>query len=126
MLLAHPQVGRQTPIWIHRWRQSVRIGTARRKADLYHNAIIAVLSTARVITVIGGYSLGWNWIGYLGHSLWDWLQLLLVPPVFPTILIPAMLEFVSGDVAGRVEATRTAAVAHPHQGSRPPALQARH
>jgi len=63
--------------------------------------------------------LGWNWIGYLGNSLRDWLQLLLVPLVFPAILIPAMLKFVSGDVAGRVEVTRTAALAHPHR--EPPA-----
>jgi hypothetical protein len=125
VLLAHPQVGRQPPIRIHRWRPSVRIGTASRRVAHYHTAIIAVLSTAWVITVIGGYSLGWNWIGYLGHSLRDWLQLLLVPLVFPTILIPAMLKSVSGDVAGRVEATRTAAIAHPHR--KPPAsAPARH
>jgi hypothetical protein len=42
--------------------------------------------------VIGGYSLRRNWIGYLGHSLGDWLQLLLVPLVFPAIVIPAMLK----------------------------------
>jgi hypothetical protein len=82
VLLAHPQVGRQTPVRIHRWRPSVRIGTARRKSPL-HIAIIAAVSTARVITVIGGCSLGWNWIDYLGNSLWDWLQLVLVPLVFP-------------------------------------------
>ena len=76
--------------------------------------------------MIGGYSLGWNWIGYLGHSLRDRLQLLLVPLVIPAILIPAVLRFVSGDVARRAEATRTAALAHTRTGSRPPALPARH
>jgi hypothetical protein len=71
--------------------------------------------------VIGGYSLEWAWIGYLGHSLRDWLQLLLVPLVFPAILIPAMLSFVSGDVAGRVLRPRAyrRPSAHPHR--EPPA-----
>jgi hypothetical protein len=49
----------------------------------------------------------------------DWLQLLLVLLVFPALLIPAMLEFVLGEVAGRVEATPTAAIAHPRR--EPPA-----
>jgi hypothetical protein len=83
VLLAHPQVGRQTQERIHRWRPSVRMGTATRKTARRHIAVIAVLSTARIMTVIGGCSVGWNWTGYLGHSLGDWLQPVLVPLVFP-------------------------------------------
>jgi hypothetical protein len=49
--------------------------------------------------VIGGYALGWSWTGYAGNTLWDWLIMLLVPLVFPTILLPALLKWVSGNAA---------------------------
>ena len=38
-------------------------------------AIAAVL----VILAIGGYLLGWTWTGFRGNTLWDWLQLLVLP-----------------------------------------------
>jgi hypothetical protein len=41
--------------------------------------------------------------GYEGNTLWDWLQLLLLPLVFPTILLPAMLKWVSGNAEQRAE-----------------------
>jgi hypothetical protein len=43
-------------------------------------------------TVIGGYAVQWTWTGYPGNTLWEWLQMLLVPLVFPTILLPFLLK----------------------------------
>jgi len=67
----------------------------------HHKVISAALASGWVVTVIGGYALRWGWTGYSGNTLWDWLQLLLLPLVFPTILLPALLRWVTGDAAAR-------------------------
>ena len=76
----------------------------------YQTPIVAALVAGWVVTVIGGYALRWAWTGYQGNTLWDWLRLLLVPLVFPTILLPAALKWISGDAAGRASAARESAV----------------
>jgi hypothetical protein len=60
-----------------------------------HGVALGLLATAWLITVIGGYVWGWNWTGYEGNTLWDWLQLLLLPLIVPTVLAPAAVNFVS-------------------------------
>ncbi len=77
----------------------------------YQRHIVAAVSVVWIITVIGGYALQWTWTGYAGNTLWDWLQLLLVPLVFPTVLIPALIIWVSGDAAGRARQAREKAMA---------------
>ena len=68
--------------------------------------IVIALVAGWIITIIGGYALQWTWTGYPGNTLWDWLQMLLVPLVFPTILLPFLLKWISGNAAER------AAMAH--------------
>ena len=82
-----------------------------RRLRHYEKHIIAAVSAVWIITVIGGYALQWTWTGYAGNTLWDWLQLLLVPLVFPTVLIPALIIWVSGDAAGRARQAREKAMA---------------
>ncbi|HEY2041555.1 MAG TPA: hypothetical protein VGH11_02680 [Jatrophihabitans sp.] len=36
--------------------------------------------------VIGGYTFDWKWTGFRGNTLWDWMELLLVPFVLPIVL----------------------------------------
>ena len=79
----------------------------------YQTPVMAALTAGWVVTVIGGYALGWRWTGYQGNTLWDWLGLLLLPLVFPTILLPALLTWISGDAAGRASQAKEAAVARP-------------
>jgi hypothetical protein len=67
----------------------------------HHKVISAAVGSGWVVTVIGGYGLQWAWTGYSGNTLWDWFQLLLLPLVFPTILLPALLRWVTGNAAGR-------------------------
>jgi hypothetical protein len=74
----------------------------------YQTAIIAVLATGWIVSVIGGYTLHWKWTGYAGKALWDWLGLLL-PLVFPIILLPPVVRWVSGNAAGRARAAPEAA-----------------
>jgi hypothetical protein len=76
----------------------------------YERGIVAVLAAGWIVSVIGGYALRWTWTGYPGNTLWDWLSMLLVPLVFPTILLPALLKWISGNAVQRAsQAHQTAA-----------------
>ena len=77
----------------------------------YEKRIAAALAGGFAVTVVGTYALGWTWTGYAGNTLWDWLSMLLVPALFPTILLPALLRWISGNAAGR--ASKTAAGTSP-------------
>ena len=76
----------------------------------YQKAVIAAVAAGWIVTVIGGYTLRWRWTGYPGHTLWDWLGMLL-PLVFPAILLPPLLKWVSGNAAGRASAAYQATMA---------------
>ena len=76
----------------------------------YQKGLIVALAVGWIVTVIGGYLLRWSWTGYAGNTLWDWFGLLLAPLVFPTILLPALLKWVSGNAARRASEARKAPV----------------
>ena len=76
---------------------------AGRPVTAYHKAGAAALSVGWVVTLVGGYGANWIWTGYQGNTLWDWLSLLLLPLVFPTILLPALLKWTSGNAEERAE-----------------------
>ena len=88
---------------------SMRVRKARSLRH-YQKGIIVALAVGWIVTVIGGYALRWTWTGYSGNSLWDWLKLLLLPLVFPTILLPALLKWVSGNAAERARKAQEAPV----------------
>jgi hypothetical protein len=77
--------------------------TAGRPVRAYHKATAAGLALAWVATLIGGYDANWRWTGYQGNTLWDWLSLLLLPLVFPTILLPTILKWISGNAEQRAK-----------------------
>jgi hypothetical protein len=76
----------------------------------YHKAAAGILAAGWVITLVGGYAGRWHWTGYPGNTLWDWLQLLLLPLVFPTILLPAALKWITGNAAQIAEDRRRAVI----------------
>jgi hypothetical protein len=76
---------------------------AGRPVRAYHKATVAGLSLAWVASLIGGYGANWSWTGYQGNTLWDWLSLLLLPLVFPTILLPAILKWTSDNAEQRAK-----------------------
>jgi hypothetical protein len=82
--------------------------SAGRSLRRSHKTAIVLLVAGWLITVIGGYALRWTWTGYQGNKLWDWLQLLLLPLLIPTILLPAVARLISGNAAGRAEEARAA------------------
>jgi hypothetical protein len=99
--------------------------SAIRSLRPYHKAaVIVFVAVGWTVTVIGGYALRWTWTGYQGNTLWDWLQLLLLPLVVPTILLPTALKWVSGNAAQRAQEAREAARNSPAL-ARPPAYKER-
>jgi hypothetical protein len=48
---------------------------------------LAVLAPAFAGCALGGYLLDWDWTGFEGNTLWDWLHLFLVPFALPAALI---------------------------------------
>jgi hypothetical protein len=109
-LLLLPAVLAIAPLWPKDIR-SLRPGLKRAIG-------FVVLSWAA--TIIGGYALSWDWTGYQGNTLWDWLRLLLLPLVVPTLLVPAMFSRIAGHGTRPAPQASTAAPAEPgrHGGLR--------
>jgi len=68
-LLVLPTVLTLLPLWV---KTHVSRAGAWRLAMAAAAALLAVL-------VVGGYLLGWEWTGFAGNTLWDWLELLVLP-----------------------------------------------
>ncbi len=48
---------------------------------------IGAIMVGFAVTIIGGYALDWRWTGFHGNTVWEWLQLLIVPFVLPAALL---------------------------------------
>lgn len=57
-----------------------------------HLVASAAVVAAFALFVAGGYLVPWTWTGFRGNTAWDWIQLLLVPLLVPTILMPAVQQ----------------------------------
>ena len=68
-LLVLPVVLTAAPVWY---------GTRRRLRIEWRLLVAAVAATFAVL-LVGGYWLGWTWTGFDGRTLWDWLELLVLP-----------------------------------------------
>ena len=85
-----------------------------------------ILALGWTATIIGGYALSWKWTGYQGNTLWDWLRLLLLPLVVPTILVPATLRRILGHGTQPAQQASAGVHAEPgHQGGLHAAAAAR-
>jgi uncharacterized membrane protein len=47
------------------------------------------------VVVVAGYLVPMTWTGFSGNSLWDWVKLLLLPVVIPTVLVPLLARELS-------------------------------
>ncbi|HWE09466.1 MAG TPA: hypothetical protein VG325_08925 [Solirubrobacteraceae bacterium] len=50
----------------------------------------AGLGLVFVIIVVAGYAVPWAWTGFVGNSLWDWLNLAALP--LAVVLVPVFIE----------------------------------
>jgi hypothetical protein len=57
--------------------------------------MVAFVAAVWALTIVGGYAWDWTWTGYHGNTLWDWLGLLLLPLLVPTVLLPIVLRWAS-------------------------------
>jgi uncharacterized membrane protein len=57
--------------------------------------VVTFVAALWVLTIVGGYAWHWTWTGYQGNTLWDWLGLLLLPLLVPTVLLPTAMQWVS-------------------------------
>jgi hypothetical protein len=69
---------------------------------------IATVAAAWALTIVGGYSWHWTWTGYQGNTLWDWLGLLLLPLLVPTVVVPTALRWVSANAPAARQAAKAA------------------
>jgi hypothetical protein len=82
----------------------IRIAMAGRPlAGPWRVTLFALTATLALLTV-DGYGFGWAWTGFPGHSLWDWLHLLL----FPVVLVFLPDWFQKGSPVGRAGAIAAA------------------
>jgi heme/copper-type cytochrome/quinol oxidase subunit 4 len=68
-LLVLPVVLTAAPVWYR----------TRRSARVEWRLLLGLVVVAFTVLLVGGYELGWTWTGFDGRTLWDWLELLVLP-----------------------------------------------
>jgi hypothetical protein len=63
----------------------------RSELRAHHLFFIIAFVTAIAVMAVGGYTQGWDWTGFEGNTLFDWLQLLFLPVVIPLVVIPQVI-----------------------------------
>jgi heme/copper-type cytochrome/quinol oxidase subunit 4 len=81
-LLVLPVVLTAAPVW-YQTRHQLRVEW---------RALAAVVLGAFAVLLAGGYGLGWTWTGFDGRTLWDWLELLVLPATVTVLPIWLSLE----------------------------------
>lgn len=71
-----------------------------------HTLTATALLALFLVPVLGGYLGHWGWTGFEGNTLWDWLNLFLLPLLIPTVVAPAIKAIAT---AGVLEAETAAA-----------------
>jgi putative effector of murein hydrolase LrgA (UPF0299 family) len=85
-----------------------------------HSAIAAVVLTVFGAIILGGYAGNWSWTGFRGNTLWDWMHLLLLPLLLPTVIVPAVRPVATSSLIAKEEANTSPPVAAA-SGQRPEA-----
>ncbi|MGD5691048.1 hypothetical protein QUT48_22720, partial [Xanthomonas citri pv. citri] len=68
---------------------SVRFFRAERTLTWAHYVSAAVLLLGFGVLIFFGYVAPWDWTGFTGNTFLDWVQLLILPILFPTVVVPA-------------------------------------
>ncbi len=62
----------------------------RRTRSRRHTLIALAAACVFAAVVVGGYLADWTWTGFRHNTVWDWLRLLLLPLLIPTVVVPAL------------------------------------
>jgi hypothetical protein len=57
-----------------------------------HRALVLAGTALAVLVVLAGYLVPWDWTGFVGNTVWDWIQLLLLPVLVPILVLPLVVE----------------------------------
>ena len=57
-----------------------------------HATVVAIALVVSASVVLAGYLVPWAWTGFTGNTAWDWLKLLLLPLLLPTLVLPRLLD----------------------------------
>lgn len=68
------------PLWFDAWQER------RRWWARWWLWVLIGMAVVFLVVTVGGYAFAWSWTGFQGNTLWDWLQLLLVPVVLPLVV----------------------------------------
>jgi hypothetical protein len=53
---------------------------------------VAVGLAAALVIVVAGYTVPLGWTGFVGNTAWDWIRLLLLPVLLPTVVLPRLVS----------------------------------
>ncbi|MGH8860480.1 MAG: hypothetical protein ACRDVG_04465 [Jatrophihabitantaceae bacterium] len=89
------------------WLELLVLPAAVAAASLWHDANPGVRThlvagtglTTFAVLVACGYLVPWHWTGFSGNTVWDWIKLLMLPLLIPTILVPAVIDRLDGRLA---------------------------
>jgi hypothetical protein len=57
-----------------------------------HTALLTIGLVVASVVVLAGYLVPWAWTGFTGNTAWDWVKLLLLPLLLPTVVLPRLLD----------------------------------
>jgi hypothetical protein len=57
-----------------------------------HRALIATGAGLAAALIVAGYTVPWAWTGFTGNTAWDWIKLLLLPVLLPTLVLPRLVS----------------------------------
>jgi len=67
-----------------------------------HRLAVGVAAVVGAIVVLAGYLVPWDWTGFVGNTAWDWVKLLLLPVLVPTLLLPRLVPMAERFLGERV------------------------
>ena len=98
----------------------------RRRFAPRHAVAFTALVSGLVALVLVGYLRPWTWTGFTGNTLWDWIQLLAVPLLVPTVVVPVAVGYMAAGVEEReLEAGVKTVEPEPHPARAPRPAPAR-
>jgi uncharacterized membrane protein len=75
-----------------------RVAELRRAWGPRHSLVGLTGAAVFGAVALGGYLGPWGWTGFTGNTLWDWLNLLFLPLLVPTVVVPMFTPKAMGEV----------------------------